>query len=108
MLGEIEAAKEEGGGGGKGLIFKLITSLKLICDHPLVYSKSALESIEEEGEGGEEVAMEDDGQINVQKGNESSLARDSGKVMRLLEILRGILDKGEKVSDGLSSFGYHG
>lgn len=94
VLAQIELAKEEGGGGGKGLIFKLITSLKLICDHPLIYKgnpRPVDEEEEEEQTGGEE------GDGERPHGDEASLAKDSGKVMKLLEILRNVLEKGEKV-----------
>lgn len=52
----------------KGLIFKLITSLKQICNHPSHYS-----------------------------GNENLRPEDSGKAEKLMELLGRMLPKGEKV-----------
>ncbi|MFA7203456.1 MAG: SNF2-related protein [Candidatus Caldatribacteriota bacterium] len=63
---ELEAL-QEGGIKRKGLIFKLLTSLKQICNHPVNYTKKGIPN-----------------------------ALDSGKTEKLMDLMQNIIEKNEK------------
>lgn len=96
-MAEIERIKESEEKGGRGMILKLITALKQICDHPTLFTnrisnKMQTDESEEEGSGSEEEEQGDDATVEP-----ISDMKLSGKVVRLLELLAPIMESGEKV-----------
>ncbi|KNC85254.1 hypothetical protein SARC_02550 [Sphaeroforma arctica JP610] len=86
ILAKIEEAKENGL-PAPGLVFKLLIALKQICNHPDNYTSE--ESVKQETT--ESKILQD---INTSGTPEVA---DSGKMQLLLELLRPILARGEKV-----------